>query len=79
VNGRIVNIPSYSVRVGDVMAARDSIKEIAKTNLERRGADSVGWLQVSPEKLSVTLVEVPSRESIPIPIKEQLIVELYSK
>jgi small subunit ribosomal protein S4 len=79
VNGRIVNIASYSVRIGDVIEARDSIKEIVRANLERRGVDSVPWLQISPEQLSVTLLEVPSRESIPVPIKEQLIVELYSK
>ena len=79
VNGRIVNIPSYSLKVNDVIAARDSIKEVVKANLGRRGGDSIPWLQVSPEQLSVTLLEVPSRESIPIPIQEQLIVELYSK
>jgi small subunit ribosomal protein S4 len=79
VNGRIVSVPSYSARVGDVIAARDSIKDVAKESLERRGADAVTWLQVSPEQLSVTLLELPSRESIAIPIQEQLIVELYSK
>ena len=79
VNGRIVNVPSYSLRTGDVVAARDSIKEVVKANLDRRGGDALSWLQVSPDQLSVTLAEVPSRESIPIPIQEQLIVELYSK
>jgi small subunit ribosomal protein S4 len=79
VNGRIVNVPSYSLRTGDVVAARDSIKEVVKANLDRRGSETLSWLQVSPDQLSVTLAEVPSRESIPIPIQEQLIVELYSK
>ncbi len=79
VNGRIVNIPSYSLKVGDAVTARTSIKEIAKVNVERRGGDAVSWIEVSPEQLSATLVDVPSRESIPIPIQEQLIVELYSK
>ncbi len=79
VNGRIVNVPSYSVRVGDVIAARENIRDVVKANLERYGTDSVGWLQVSPEKLSVTVVDLPSRETIGIPIQEQLIVELYSK
>ena len=79
VNGRIVNIPSYACKVGDVVAARDSIKDVAKAYIEKRASDAVPWLQVSPEQLSVTLLEVPSRESIPIPIQEQLIVELYSK
>jgi small subunit ribosomal protein S4 len=79
VNGRKVDRPSFSAKINDVVAARDSIKEIAKANLERRGTESVPWLRVSLEGLSATLVEVPSRESIPIPIQEQLIVELYSK
>jgi small subunit ribosomal protein S4 len=79
VNGRAVDRPSFSVKVNDVIEPRDSIREIAKANLERRGADSVPWLKISPEKPSVTLLEVPTRESIPIPIQEQLIVELYSK
>jgi small subunit ribosomal protein S4 len=79
VNGRIVNIPSYSLKVGDAVTARDSIKEIAKANVEKRGGDAVPWIEVSPEQLSAKLVDVPSRESIPIPIQEQLIVELYSK
>jgi small subunit ribosomal protein S4 len=79
VNGRMVDRASFSVRVNAVIEPRDSLREIAKANLERRGADSVPWLRVSPEKPSVTLIEVPSRESIPIPIQEQLIVELYSK
>ncbi len=79
VNGRVVNIPSYSVKVGDVIAARDTIKDVVKANLERYGADTLGWLQVSPEQLSVTVVDLPSRESIGVPIQEQLIVELYSK
>jgi small subunit ribosomal protein S4 len=79
VNGRPVDRPSFAVRVNDVIEPRDSIREIAKANLERRGAESVPWLMVSLEKPSVTLLEVPTRESIPIPIQEQLIVELYSK
>jgi small subunit ribosomal protein S4 len=79
VNGRIVNVPSYSVRVGDVIAARDSIKEVVKGNLEKHGTDTAPWLQVAPEQLSVSLLELPSREGIAIPIQEQLIVELYSK
>jgi small subunit ribosomal protein S4 len=79
VNGKIVNIPSYSLKVGDTVTARDTIKEVVKANLDRRGGDAVPWIGVSPERLSATLVDMPSRESIPIPIQEQLVVELYSK
>jgi len=79
VNGRKVDRASFSVSINDIIEPRESLKEIAKTNLGRRGAETVPWLRVAPDSLSVTLVEVPSRESIPIPIQEQLIVELYSK
>jgi small subunit ribosomal protein S4 len=79
VNGKIVNIPSYSLKVGDAVAARESIKDVVKANLDKRGGDTVTWIEVSPEQLSATLVDMPSRESIPVPIQEQLIVELYSK
>ena len=79
VNGRIVNIPSYSVKVGDVIQAREKISGVVKANLERIGTDSVPWLQVDGNKLSATVLEIPSREGIPIPVQEQLIVELYSK
>lgn len=79
VNGRIVDVPSYLVKVGDVVAPRDSVKEIVKANLERHGFATVPWLQISPSEVSVAVVDLPSREHIEIPIEEQLIVELYSK
>ena len=79
VNGRIVNIASYSMKVGDVIQAREKISGVVKANLERIGSDSVPWLQVDPNRLTATVVEMPTREGIPIPVQEQLIVELYSK
>lgn len=79
VNGRIVDVPSYLVKVGDVVAPRDSIREIVKANLERHGFATVPWLQISPSEVSVAVVDLPSREHIEIPVEEQLIVELYSK
>ena len=79
VNGRIVNIASYQVKVGDVIQAREKISGVVKANLERIGTESVPWLQVDGNRLSATVVEVPTREGIPIPVQEQLIVELYSK
>lgn len=79
VNGRVVGIPSYSVKVGDVIQARERISGVVKANLERIGTDAVPWLQVDANKLAATVLEVPSREGIPIPVQEQLIVELYSK
>ncbi|MGD9139979.1 MAG: 30S ribosomal protein S4 [bacterium] len=79
VNGRVVNIASYQVKVGDVIQAREKISGVVKASLERIGTDSVPWLQVDGNRLSATVVEVPTREGIPIPVQEQLIVELYSK
>lgn len=79
VNGRIVNIASYSVKVGDVIQAREKISGVVRANLERIGTDSVPWLQVDGNRLTATVLEVPTREGIPIPVQEQLIVELYSK
>jgi small subunit ribosomal protein S4 len=79
VNGRVVSIPSYSVKVGDVIQAREKIGGVVKANLDRIGTDAVPWLQVDGNRLAATVLEVPSREGIPIPVQEQLIVELYSK
>lgn len=79
VNGRVVNIASYSMKVGDVIQAREKVSGVVKANLERIGTDSVPWLQVDGNKLTATVLEVPTREGIPIPVQEQLIVELYSK
>ncbi len=79
VNGRVVNIASYSMKVGDVIQAGEKISGVVKANLERIGTDSVPWLQVDGNKLTATVLEVPTREGIPIPVQEQLIVELYSK
>ena len=81
VNGRIVNIPSYSLRVGDVVSVREKSKtinmvvdSIASSNIKR-----YNWLEFNSEKLEGRYVELPSRDQIPENIKEHLIVELYSK
>lgn len=81
VNGRIVNIPSYSLRVGDVVGVREKSKtinmvvdSIATSNIKR-----YNWLEFNSEKLEGRYVELPTRDQIPENIKEHLIVELYSK
>lgn len=82
VNGRRVNIPSFQVRQDDQVQVkeksprREAIKE-AVSVAEHRGMP--GWLQLDKEKLSGKIVGLPAREDIALPIKEQLIVELYSK
>jgi len=81
VNGRIVNIPSYTVKVGDVISIRDKSKnlEIVQESLSAASVKRYGWLELNTEKLEGKYVEIPNRDQIPENIKEQLIVELYSK
>ncbi len=82
VNGRTVDIPSFLVKPGDVVAIRDKSRKLAVilTTLEaRKGQSAPAWLDVDADKLSAKVLSVPTRDSIPIPINEQLIVELYSK
>ncbi len=82
VNGRKVNIPSYVVRVGDVVAVREKSKQSNKFAeiAEALASKSIpGWLDVDKEKLEGKVVALPTREDIDIPITEQLVVELYSR
>ncbi len=82
VNGRTVTVPSYQCRAGDAIEVRGSSKEldVIKSALDSRDPNStVSWLSVDKGTLSGTLVAVPSRGDIPVPLNEQLIVELYSK
>ena len=80
VNGEIVNIPSYSVRPGDVVGVREKSKSLeAITNSLAGSSHSFSWLEWNDEKLSGRFLNYPEREDIPENIKEQLIVELYSK
>ena len=82
VNGRKVSIPSYSVVKGHVIAIKEKsrVNEQIKASVETARARGVPrWLDLSPEAFSGTVVELPTREDIKLPIQEQLIVELYSK
>jgi len=80
INGVVNNIPSYSVRPGDVIEVRERSKslEIITNSLTGRSSRSA-WLEWDEEKLSGKMIQYPTREEIPENIKEQLIVELYSK
>jgi small subunit ribosomal protein S4 len=81
VNGRIVNIPSYTLKVGDVVGVRDKSKTIDMIvdSVRSNSAKKYNWLEFDASKLEGRYVEIPSRDQIPENIKEQLIVELYSK
>ena len=82
VNGKKVDIASYLVKPGDVIAVRESKKDNStiKANVEENAAKPVPeWLEKNAETLSGKVVRLASREDIDIPIEEHLIVELYSK
>jgi small subunit ribosomal protein S4 len=82
VNGRRVDIPSYLVRAGDEVRVRDRSKKmtVVQTSLEaRKGQGVPEWMNLNSEQLSGTILNIPTRANIPVPINEQLIVELYSK
>jgi small subunit ribosomal protein S4 len=81
-NGRKVTIPSFRVSKGYVVAIKDKSRsnEQIKASVETARARGVpAWLDLSPETFSGTVLELPNREDIKLPIQEQLIVELYSK
>ena len=82
VNDRIVDIPSFQVRVGDEIRVRPGSKDSVaiQASLEaNKGRETMAWLSLDSEKLSGRLLEYPTRGNIPTKVSEQLIVELYSK
>ena len=80
VNGSIVNIPSYQVKKGDVVGVREKSKSLnIIQEANSKDYPSIEWLSWNKDKLQGTYVNVPERSQIPETIKEQLIVELYSK
>lgn len=81
VNGRRVDIPSYRVRPGDVIELRAKTREMVQVrwNLDVLDRALPGWLTAGDGGMQVTVVQAPSRDQIDVPVREQLIVELYSK
>jgi len=81
INGKIVNIPSYLLKPGDVVSVKEKSKKLDIIhNTLRRTKDSVyEWLIVDKATLTGTFNQVPARDQIPLVANEQLIVELYSK
>lgn len=82
VNGKKVNIPSYQIQVGDVVAIREKSKnqlriQNALSLAAQRGAAE--WVEVDPAKMEATFKRSPDRADLPAEINENLIVELYSK
>ena len=82
VNGKKVNIPSYLVKVGDVITIKENKKDNStiKANLEENSGRPIPkWLEMDAKNASGKVVRLASREDIDLPIEEHLIVELYSK
>ncbi len=81
VNGEVVNIPSVSLRPGDVVAVREKSKslEAITYSLSMQSAKKYNWLEWDGREMEGKLINLPMRQDIPENINEQLIVELYSK
>ena len=83
INGKKVNIPSYLVRPRDVdRRSSESSQKMARINealaaVDRRGVPQ--WIQLDKENFRGAINQLPSREDVTLPIREQLIIELYSK
>jgi small subunit ribosomal protein S4 len=80
VNGHVVNVPSFTLKPGDIVGVREKSKslEVIQNSLDSRRAN-VSWLEWDSASLAGKLINRPERDQIPETIKEQLIVELYSK
>jgi len=80
VNGELVNIPSYNLKVGDVIGVREKSKSLEAISSSLTASNKkYDWLDWNNSAMSGKLLSLPGREMIPENIKEQLIVELYSK
>jgi small subunit ribosomal protein S4 len=81
VNGKVINIPSYTVKVGDVIGVRERSKglEVITNSVALSNIKKYPWLDFDKSTLTGRMIALPQRDQIPENIKEQLIVELYSK
>jgi small subunit ribosomal protein S4 len=83
VNGQVVNIPSYTLKPGDVVAVRGRSKglDIITSNVGAKTSNvrQFGWIEWNPDQMKGVFLAYPQRDQIPEKINEQLIVELYSK
>ncbi|HVE45749.1 MAG TPA: 30S ribosomal protein S4 [Acidimicrobiales bacterium] len=81
VNGKRVNIPSYRLRKGEVVSLKERSRTmvVVRHNVDTLDRQVPPWLEAGAEGFEVTVRDVPMREHIDVPVREQLIVELYSK
>ena len=82
VNGKVVNIPSYQVKAGDVVAVREKAKKQARIQEALSLAEGIGfpnWVQVDSKKMEGMFKNMPERSDLSSDINESLVVEYYSK
>jgi small subunit ribosomal protein S4 len=81
VNGRRVDIPSYRVRKGDIVTLSPKAAQmiVVQHNMDTNDRSLVGWLETADGGKQVTVRDLPQRDHIDVPVRESLIVELYSK
>jgi len=82
VNGRPVDVPSYSLRAGDTVEVKESSRALPSIadSLEKAMHRGIPvWLELDREQMRGKLLHLPTREEIPMPVQEQLVVELYSR
>ena len=82
VNGRKVNIPDYTIKVGDKITAKDSERSVKKMKQQLESNPNFttqSWLQLDRGKPQATIVALPSRDDVQIPVEEQLVVEFCSR
>ncbi|GAC1423831.1 MAG: 30S ribosomal protein S4 [Flavisolibacter sp.] len=80
VNSEVVNVPSYQLKPGDKVSLKDKSKDNQSVTSHIRGKNpKFGWIEFNEKDMHGTFITYPERDSIPENIKEQLIVELYSK
>ena len=82
INNKVVNIPSYTVKPGDVIEVRDKSKkmDLVLESMRRiKGDMDLSWLELDKAKMRGTFVAVPDRDEMHLTVNEQLVVELYSK
>jgi len=82
VNGRKVDIPSYSIRQGDEVVVRENSQRLHEVRMAidaKSGVGTVDWLELDPKRFMGRVLDLPSRDQIPTPVNEQLIVNFYSR
>jgi small subunit ribosomal protein S4 len=80
VNGRTVNVPSYQVRIGDIVQIRESLRGAPdlKASMEA-GVAGVSWMTVAFDEFKASITALPQRDEIQVPIDEQIVMEFYSR